>query len=441
MSRGSTRFDAGILRHLRASRKVGGHLLSAAELGRLVGTSKARILAYEAGTSVPESRRVLQLAQVFQVHPRELYQPARGRYDQIQDMRSYAGLTAAELAERLGVSRTTYRNIERKALLPVRDDGTLPLKLADALGIPLRMVHRALDMHPAAAARREAVTRHLRNIFERAHVRHEPAVVDQQEGPLQAVSELLCRPPSVVCRLVNYELGLYRGLLRKLEVNGLDAAYAQNEREKEEASSEATRLTELIVTSPRRVAAKFVRFFAEAMSAQQWRTVVSLLYDTQILVSEPSQLENEQVWDGLVARGYVIVERAPEGGRIFYLTQEGWHRGRSQALYYSCLYPRIPEPRFRFSPKRALPSASAPYGVGQPVGVPAGVPREEVFFQAYRQYTSQHACFPTAQQLAATLAESFGITDPRGFALSSDYLRRYLREFRERYNIELGLVP
>lgn len=136
MARGTARFDAGILRKLRASRKVDGRHLSAAELARLLKTSKARVLAYEQGTSVPEPKRVAQMAQVFNVHPRELYQARTGKADQIKDLRCYAGLTAAELAKAVGVSRTTYRDVERLAILPARDDGTLPLKIAEALGLP-----------------------------------------------------------------------------------------------------------------------------------------------------------------------------------------------------------------------------------------------------------------------------------------------------------------
>ncbi|HET6634049.1 MAG TPA: hypothetical protein VFH77_03375, partial [Streptomyces sp.] len=77
---------------------------------------------------------------------------------------------------------------------------------------------------------------------------------------------------------------------------------------------------------------------------------------------------------------------------------------------------------------------------GDPVGIPDGVPREEVYFEAYRQFVAAEAGFPTARQLSRTLNDGFGVTRSDGSLLSETYLRRYMREFRERYNTEMGLA-
>lgn len=76
----------------------------------------------------------------------------------------------------------------------------------------------------------------------------------------------------------------------------------------------------------------------------------------------------------------------------------------------------------------------------EPVGVPDGVPREEFYFQAYREFVAAHAGFPNARQLSRTLHERHGVTNADGTLLSEGYLRSYMREFRERYNTEMGLA-
>ena len=76
----------------------------------------------------------------------------------------------------------------------------------------------------------------------------------------------------------------------------------------------------------------------------------------------------------------------------------------------------------------------------EPVGIPDGVPREEVYFEAYRQFAAAHYGFPNARQLSRALHEGFGVTNADGSLLSERYLRDYIREFRDRYNTEMGLA-
>jgi transcriptional regulator with XRE-family HTH domain len=320
----------------------------------MLGTSKARVLAYEAGTSIPEPRRIQQIARIFRVHPRELHAPIRGRYVQLKDLRSYAGLTAAELAEQVGVSRATYRDIETKAILPVRDDGTLPLRLSEALDIPLRMIHRALEHHPVAAERRLAIGEYLKGIFDRAHVQYEPAVVNPDEPHLLEITTLLRRPASVVCRLVNHELGGYRALLRRHAISRLDVAYAQSAKAADEASRQGAAIEEAIIARPLRAAATLAGFLAEAMTSQQWRTVVNLM-DTGHAWSfdgtGPTDGDEAEVWRVLIARGVVSADRGgafPEGVKMT-MTSTGLRRCMQEAPLYGCLYPRIASPRLPVS--------------------------------------------------------------------------------------------
>lgn len=351
MARGTAKFDADILRRLRASREVGGRLLSAADLALLLKTSKARVLAYEQETSVPEPGRVLQMAKIFKVNPRELYQALpNGHVDQLRDLRCYAGLTASEFATRIGVSRTTYRDIERLAILPARDDGTLPLKMASALGLPLGMIHRALDHHPAAAERRTTIAQLLIDIFARAKVRHHPAVVNPEDKKLLQIAEQLRRPASVVCRLINYDLGRYRDLLRRCEIAEINLAYAQGRRQADIRAKEVEELQRDIDRRPFTVASTQLRFLAEAMSSQQWRFMVELsyrngrTYDVEVL-TDPTM---RHIWDGLLGRDFVTLEPGPSGSLTVHGTTFGLTTCRNQRRYYECLYPRISVPAGAF---------------------------------------------------------------------------------------------
>ncbi|MEU4501409.1 helix-turn-helix domain-containing protein [Streptomyces sp. NPDC024089] len=348
MTRGTAKFDASILRQLRASREVGGHLLSAADLARLLKTSKARVLAYERETSVPEPGRVLQIANIFKVNPRELYRARpSGHIDQIRDLRCYAGLTAAEFAKMIGLSRATYRDIENLAILPARDDGTLPLKMASALNLPLGMIHRALDHHPAAAERRATIAAHLVEVFKRAEVRHHPALIDPDDELLIRIAEQLRRPASVVCRLVNHDLGRFRDLLRRYEIAKVNVAYAQGGREAQARVKEMEALRENIDRHPSVVASTQLRFLAEAMSSQQWRTMVDLLQRSSRMYNFEATLNDPDVahiWEGLLARGFVTVERDPNSVLALSVTHYGLGICRNQRPYYACLYPRITAP-------------------------------------------------------------------------------------------------
>ncbi|MEW5541426.1 helix-turn-helix transcriptional regulator [Streptomyces cyaneofuscatus] len=349
MARGTARFDAGILKKLRANKKVDGRLLSAAELAQRLKTSKARVLTYEQGKSVPEPKRVVQIARIFNVHPRELYQARTGKADQIKDLRCYAGLTAAELAEEVGISRTTYRDVEQLAILPARDDGTLPLKVANALGLPLAMIHRALDRHPEADKRRTAITELLTELFQRAVIQHHLALVKADDEALLQIAELLHRPANMVSRLVNYDLARYRDLVRRHAVAQVNVAYAPNPRAAQSLSREIEDLAKEIKRRPFAVASAQLKFLSEAMSSHQWRTVVSLMVPNPVQFSLEvfNDLHQHQVWDGLHARGFISLDIEPgvSDAITVHLTPQAWESCAAQRRLYECLYPRIPVPR------------------------------------------------------------------------------------------------
>ncbi|GAB2813979.1 DUF2637 domain-containing protein [Streptomyces daliensis] len=75
-----------------------------------------------------------------------------------------------------------------------------------------------------------------------------------------------------------------------------------------------------------------------------------------------------------------------------------------------------------------------------PVGIPDGMPREDFYFAVYREFVAAQGSFPTSRQLSRVLYDSHGVCNSDGSLLSEQYLRGYMREFRERYNTEMGLA-
>ena len=325
-----------------------GRLLSASRLAELVGTSKSRILAYENGASVPDPSRVFALAKVFGVPARELYKPIKGPTS-LRDMRAFACLTAAEVAAYIGVSRATYRDLEQSAIVPPRHASAVLGRLSEVLSLPPRMIERALESHPTARERRREIADLLAELFDRAHVRDTPAAVSPGEPGLVSVADLLRRPPSVVCRLVNSEMNRLRRMLLNHAVQSHAAAYAQTPSAKQHAETQMDQTGDAIARFPKTVALALDRFTAWALTSHEWRILVQLSETTFIHVSEEvlDDASEQSLWYGLATRDFVISDRDRAGSKAYVLTLKGIREVQSNADRYACLYPRVSAPRVR----------------------------------------------------------------------------------------------
>jgi uncharacterized protein DUF2637 len=127
-----------------------------------------------------------------------------------------------------------------------------------------------------------------------------------------------------------------------------------------------------------------------------------------------------------------LVEPAPEPPRVTVPAGPGRRRALGQAPANG--YLPLPEPTPEPQP------APEPPPVAEPVGVPDDISHADAYFAAYRQYAQEQGLFPNARQLARFLHERFGVTGSDGTLLSEQYLREYLRGFRERYNAEMGMA-
>ena len=170
MGRGSADFSGEALRELRQTRRVEGRLLSAAALAKGTADLEEPHPGLRERNLRPDPQRVADIADLFGVPPKALRPHATGT--SIRRLRCDAGLTIAEAARRLSISRSGYTNIEHSALLPARDDGSVRNALPDVFGTSPRVVDRALRTHPAARRRQDELADHLGETWPGPHDAH-----------------------------------------------------------------------------------------------------------------------------------------------------------------------------------------------------------------------------------------------------------------------------
>ncbi len=355
MARGMTDFDGEALRTARLTRPVDGELLSAEAVARRLGTSKSRILAYENNTSKPDPKRIAQLSDLFSIPARRL-RTKRALAD-LHGLRCQSGLTLAEAAAKVGISRSSYANLERRALLPVRDDGTVRMNLARVFGVTPAVIDRALLKHPAAVARQAELAEQLRIVFQRAHQEHAPAVIDVDDPLLQRIAKLLQRSPKVACRIVNAELDAYRELLRDHARMKVDEAFAQSADDAAGARNRRIRLEALIELAEPTAAKNVSRFLSEAMNVRQWRLMVALTNAglDGIALSSISRYASAADLAVLQIRQYATVLQ--RGDQAYATpTENGLSTVRTNYARYGRLYPRVPAPNLsRYWDQRRRP--------------------------------------------------------------------------------------
>ena len=118
-------FDPTALVRIRRERG-----LSQEALARRLRRDRLQIVRWERQGAAPSPRRLVALAKALAAAPWELT-TVTPKEATLADLRAWAGLTQAELAERAGLVRTTYAALERGEL-PLRPD--VARQIARALG-------------------------------------------------------------------------------------------------------------------------------------------------------------------------------------------------------------------------------------------------------------------------------------------------------------------
>jgi transcriptional regulator with XRE-family HTH domain len=134
VTEGVKSFDAAALVRLRQARG-----LSHDALGERVGRARPNMIAWEKGPAKPSPSKFVALARALEVEPWELTTVGPGTAE-LADLRAWAGLTQQELADKAGMTRSTYSLLERGGV-PLRSD--VAERIAAAVGCQVVDVERA----------------------------------------------------------------------------------------------------------------------------------------------------------------------------------------------------------------------------------------------------------------------------------------------------------
>ncbi|WP_435858539.1 DUF2637 domain-containing protein [Streptomyces milbemycinicus] len=153
----------------------------------------------------------------------------------------------------------------------------------------------------------------------------------------------------------------------------------------------------------------------QAQDAQQPQTQQPQL-DAQ--AQQQAQQFAAQV-DEAQAAGPQVTAPVGAGGRVRPLGGQGT----------SSQVPYVPAQRGLESYGEPEPSEAAV----PPMDLPDDMPRDEVYYGAFRQHLTNNGMFPSPYQFGRLLREGYGIPD-----LTNDDVRRHLAECTERYKLEMG---
>ncbi|MFJ6784394.1 helix-turn-helix domain-containing protein [Streptomyces yangpuensis] len=212
MARGLTDFDPRALQELRWAfpQPTGKSGLTTLELARRIGATKAQIVAYENGHTVPDPRRVADLAQALEVPPSRLMRVERRAEWAVADLRRATALTAAEAAEAAGLSVKAYRRFEQHGIVPAQRVGFLDV-VAKLFGVTVGQMDQALDNVPAVVDRYRQVEELVRELAE-AYVYNDESWrgPGARDGRVEKVAALYGRSAQRLRPLLAFELGELR---------------------------------------------------------------------------------------------------------------------------------------------------------------------------------------------------------------------------------------
>ncbi|USQ89904.1 helix-turn-helix transcriptional regulator (plasmid) [Streptomyces phaeoluteigriseus] len=345
MARGLANFDPDALRALRTNVYARPQVvpLTAEELARAVGATKAQILAYENGHRVPEPPRIRALAAALKVSPWHLMrEDERGTWT-LADFRRACGLRAQDVVSLLGVSPKNYRRFENEGIVPSRRPRFLD-EVATALGMPRHVVETAIDRTPAVRRRQaraaELVVAMAERYVPRPGTWRGPSLDDPNLGELAAAYG---RPVQRIRRVLAHELGE----LRQTEVRALrERAIAEYDRDRSRqirARHALVQWHELYDKTLAQIPRRLEQFHRTAQPSDVWQLLVDL-YNVEA-VSRPDagtwMVTDYLCNDADVLPSSLVERRTVDDVAVCGLTVDGVRHVQTFASLYVSLYPGV----------------------------------------------------------------------------------------------------
>jgi transcriptional regulator with XRE-family HTH domain len=122
--------------------------MSRAQLSARIGVAESTLGSYEGGRREPAPQRLAVLAKGLKVTPADLLAPARVGDDTLRQLRVVKGLRQADVAQRAGMRRTSYADLERGEVASLSEGDCDAL--ARVFGVGQRVVRAAQAASRAA---------------------------------------------------------------------------------------------------------------------------------------------------------------------------------------------------------------------------------------------------------------------------------------------------
>ncbi|WP_326650975.1 helix-turn-helix transcriptional regulator [Streptomyces sp. NBC_01750] len=348
MARGLADFSPSALRayRMKAYGRPTGIAMTAEELARAVGATKAQILAYENGHRVPDPPRVRALAWALKVHPWQLMNFEERNSWALADYRRGAGLRARDVVSLLGVSPKNYRRFENEGIVPSRRPRFVD-EVAAALGMSLGMVERAIDQAPAVQRRQARASELVVAMAERYVPRPGPWRGPALDDPnLIELAAAYGRPVQRIRRVLTYELGELRQKQVRARRERIIADYDTDRHRQAGAQLALNRWNEIFYRNLGRMPRRLEQFHRTAQPSDVWQLLVDL-YNVDATVRSDAGIWATTTLlctDPDVLPPNMVERHTVEDIAVCRLSARGTNHVSAFAGLYAALYPGVRRP-------------------------------------------------------------------------------------------------
>ncbi|MEV0186666.1 helix-turn-helix transcriptional regulator [Streptomyces sp. NPDC050625] len=347
MARGLADFSPSELRAHRMNLYARGdaRAMTAEELARKAGTTKAQILAYENGHRVPDPQRIRALARALELHPWYLMNPDRRDEWAVADVRRACGLRAEDVVRQLGISPKNYRRFETEGIVPSRRPGFLT-EVATVFGTPREILERAIDKAPAAKLRQ----RRTADLVQKLAERYVPAAgpwkgPDPADPDLVELAAAYGRPISRTRRVMIHELGELRQRHVRALRERVIADYDTDRERQLNAQAAFARWDELYVRELARIPVRLEQFHRTAQPSDAWQILVDLFNaDAVQRADAPWAVTKLLTEDAAAVPAHLVAQQRIDDIPVCRLTPAGYSHVSVFAGLYAALYPTSRRP-------------------------------------------------------------------------------------------------
>jgi transcriptional regulator with XRE-family HTH domain len=348
MARGLANFNPSELRAHRMNIYARPDVVSmtAEELAKAIGATKAQVLAYENGHRVPDPPRLRALARALRIHPLLLMDRTGRDTWTLADYRRGSGLRAQDVVSLLRISPKNYRRFENEGIVPSRRPQFID-EAAHALHMPRRLVEAAIDRTPAVKRRQSRAFDLIVAMAERYVPKPGPWKGPASNDPdLIELAAAYGRPVQRVRRVLTYELGELRQSQVRAERERVIADFDTDRDRQAHAQHALTRWIEVFERELARIPRRLELFHRTAQPSEVWRVLVDLYNVDATVRADPGTWVATKLlgWEPPELPRYLVEQRSIDDVEVCRLSAQGANHLLSYSGLYAALYPGVRKP-------------------------------------------------------------------------------------------------